>query len=137
MPYDECQAAKAIAKLQAENRALRAQLAEVVSRADQLADENSQLKKRLEELEREAARQAAPFRRRKRKKVDPSKKKRPGRKPGHAGARRNVPDHVDDNVELPLTCCPHCRGDVQNRNGLSMDFVEFLARRLPLAVQSG
>jgi len=119
MPYNELQAALAIAKLQRENGELREQLRRVSERADQLADENERLNKRLEELEREAARQAAPFRRRERKKVDPTKKKRPGRKTGHVGACRAVPDHVDQEIEVPLSCCPHCRGAVENRAPLT------------------
>lgn len=115
MPYEELQAALAIAHLQAENRELREQLRQALERGDQLATKNEELQKRLEELEREAARQAAPFRRPKRKKVDPSRKKRPGRKAGHPGAYRAVPDRVDEEVEVPLPCCPQCRGHVENR----------------------
>jgi len=70
-------------------------------------------------LEREAARQAAPFRRRQGKKIDPAKKKRPGRKAGHQGASRAIPDHVDQDVEVPLDCCPHCRGEVTDRVSLT------------------
>jgi transposase len=114
MPYDEFQAAMAIAKLQEENRELREQLRQALERGDRCAGELEQLKKRLEELEREAARQAAPFRRRERKKVDPARKKRPGRKAGHPGAYRSIPDHVDEEIEVSLCCCPQCGGDVQN-----------------------
>ena len=119
MPFDEAQAAMLIAKLQEENRKLRVQLGQALARGDQLADDNERLKKRLEELEREAARQAAPFRRRKEKKVDPAKKKRPGRKPGHRGARRAVPDRVDQEIEVPLTCCPGCAGELHNLTPLT------------------
>ena len=119
MPYDEYQAALAIAKLQRENRELREQLQQALSRADQLAAENERLTQRLEELEREAARQAAPYRRRQGKKIDPAKKKRPGRKAGHQGASRAIPDHVDQDVEVPLDCCPHCRGEVTDRVSLT------------------
>lgn len=114
MPYDELQAALAIAKLQAENRDLRERLGQALERGDQLARENEQLRARLEELEREAARQAAPFRRRERKKVDAARKKRPGRRPGHSGAYCAVPDHLDQEIEVPLGCCPQCGGEVEN-----------------------
>lgn len=119
MAYDEYQAAQAISKLLRENRELREQLRQALERADQLTDENTRLKQRLEELERTAARQAAPFRRRERKKVDPAKKKRPGRKPGHIGAYRQIPDHVDQEIEAPLTCCPQCSGAITNRAPLT------------------
>ncbi len=80
MPYNEYQAALVIGNLQAKNRELREELGQALHRGNRLSDEVAQLKRRLEELEREAARQAAPFRRRETKKVDPAKKKRPGRK---------------------------------------------------------
>jgi transposase len=118
MAYDELQAALKIAELQRENRELREQLAEAHARIDELTKENEDFRKRLEELEQVAARQAAPFRRRDRKKVSPDKKKRPGRKPGHAGAYRSVPDHVDEEIEVPLSSCPRCSGAVENRTPL-------------------
>lgn len=119
MPFDEKQAALAMAKLRDENRELRKQLQQALDLVSQLSAENEKLKARLEELERKSARQAAPFRRRQRKKVDPTKKKRPGRKPGHPGAYRGVPDHVDDELEVPLPNCPHCHGEVANRTPLT------------------
>jgi hypothetical protein len=64
----------------------------------------------LEELQRQAHRQAAPFRR-------PASERcphpaRPGRQPGHAGACRPKPDHVDEQIRVNLECCPHCQGPV-------------------------
>ena len=129
MPFDELQAALVIAELQRENRRLGAQLGQVLERADRLADENEQLKKRLQELERISARQAAPFRRRERKKVDPAKKKRPGRKPGHRGACRMVPPWVDAEIEVPLDGCPRCRGKLENRAPLTQYIEELPASR--------
>jgi transposase len=38
------------------------------------------------------------------------RKKRPGRKNGHPGARRSRPDRVDQRREHRLACCPHCQG---------------------------
>lgn len=114
MAYDELQAALTIAELQRENRELREQLDQARRRLEELAEENAQFRERLEELERQAARQAAPFRRRDKKKVDPAEKKRPGRKPGHSGTSRATPQHVDQEVEVPLPGCPHCGGAVDN-----------------------
>lgn len=67
------------------------------------------LKAELEAAQRAAKRQAAPFARRRRKKHP----KRPGRPKGHAAAHRPVPDHVDEEVAVPLTCCPCCGGQVE------------------------
>ena len=91
--------------LRRENADLRAQLTAA-------QEEIRQLRDRLDRAERAAARQAAPFRRRASRKVPDGSKKRPGRPPGHPGAYRAVPDHVDAQVEVPLTGCPHCGAPV-------------------------
>ncbi len=79
-----------------------------------LCHENTRLRGRIEELERVAARQAAPFRRREKKKVPPEKKKCPGRKAGHRGACRAQPEQVDEQIAVPLDACPHCGGKVSD-----------------------
>lgn len=98
-----------IEELQAENLRLRAALKEALER--------------IEQLERAAARQAAPFRRRESKKVDPAEKKTPGRPQGHRGTSRSEPDQVDEEVEVALEACPHCGGPVEDRVPL-VQFIE-------------
>lgn len=77
---------------------------------ERLKSDNDDLNRRLQELERAAYRQAAPFRiadeRRKKK------RKKPGRPKGHPGAYRARPQHVDEQIEVPLPECPHCGGPV-------------------------
>jgi transposase len=46
-----------------------------------------------------------PYEKQNRKK---GRKKKAGRKKGHAGARRKTPDHVDEEKHHPLNCCPDC-----------------------------
>lgn len=75
-----------------------------------LQDENRLLREQLEQQQRTSARQAAPFRRRESKKVSEGEKKRPGRKPGHPGSRRPVPEHIDQEIEKRLDGCPKCGG---------------------------
>jgi len=41
------------------------------------------------------------------------RKKRPGAKDGHAGARRKTPDQIDARVEHRLEVCPCCGGELQ------------------------
>jgi len=89
------------ARVRAENEALKEENARLV-------EENKDLRQRLEQAQRAGKRQAAPFRRRKRK-SDP---KKPGRKPGHPPAHRPVPEHVDNEVNVPLGPCPFCGGEV-------------------------
>ncbi len=74
--------------------------------------ENERLRKALEEALRSLKRQAAPFSKGK-PKSDP---KRPGRKKGSdygSRAFRAVPDHVDEEIPVPLPKkCPDCGGRV-------------------------
>lgn len=67
------------------------------------------LQARLEKLERESKRQAAPFR--KPKKLNP---KRPGRKSGEdygQHRRRETPTQIDESYDVPLPeACPDCGG---------------------------
>lgn len=72
-----------------------------------------QLEEQLQEVQRQAHRQAAPFRR-----PDWQRSRhpgRPGRKAGHAGSYRRVPERIDWEVEVPLKVCPHCGGPVRDK----------------------
>src|SRR3984893_19510527 len=68
----------------------------------------AQLEKALEEAQRVAHRQAAPFR------GDPQKRavapNRPGRKRGHPGACRREPEQIHESLEDQLSSCPHYGG---------------------------
>ena len=76
-------------------RQIEAQAAEIV-----------ELKEKLAQAERAGKRQAAPFRRSKRK----TQPKRPGRKAGHRGHWRQPPaaSAADEHYEMPLETCPDC-----------------------------
>jgi transposase len=106
-------------ELRSENERLKTENEALRHEAQGLRDENAMLKRRLEEAQRSGKRQAAPFRRRKRK----ANPKKPGRKPGHAPAHRPVPDHVDKEVDVPLGGCPHCGGDV-DEHGTDEQYVD-------------
>jgi transposase len=95
-------------------RELERQLVEALGRIDELAAENRQLRDQLEQAQKEAARQAAPFRRSQNKKVPPEERKRPGRKAGHPGVNRRTPEHIDQTVTAPLGGCPQCHGPLQD-----------------------
>src|SRR5689334_5659048 len=90
----------------------KATLADLVLRqAERIAALEARLAetgRRFEELERRAARGAAPFARQEGKRS--ASPKRPGRKGGHEGACRVRPPEevVDSRIEAPLTHCPHC-----------------------------
>ena len=89
---------------------LRRQVATLEARIRELDDQTRGLQQRVEQAERTAARQAAPFRR------DPLTRvavpRRPGRRPGAPGTRRAVPLQIDHEVVVPLLVCPTCQGPV-------------------------
>jgi hypothetical protein len=91
---------------------LRRQVEVLTGTITQLRAENQQLREQLEQAQREAARQAAPFRRREEKKVPKEQHKRAGRSDGHAGVNRPIPSHIDEEIDVPLEACPHCGGVV-------------------------
>jgi hypothetical protein len=93
-------------------RELLGRLAAFEQRVRELEEENRGLREQLDEAQRAAARQAAPFRRRQSKKIPDGQKKRPGRPKGHEGACRVVPEQVDETAEVPLPGCPSCGGPV-------------------------
>lgn len=104
-----------VERLQRENAELRAERDALRLRVKELEELVSKLQSRLEELERAAHRPAAPFRRPENKKVPPEQRKRPGREQGHPGAFRQAPQHIDEEIEVPLSTCPHCQGAVTDR----------------------
>jgi transposase len=67
-----------------------------------------QMDQRLEELQQQAHRQAAPFRR------NPQERNphpaRPGRRVGHPASYRPQPEQIDEHLHVPLAACPHCGG---------------------------
>jgi len=97
-----------------DNQQLREQLAQRDRLIEQLQQAIRELQNRLEEAERAAKRQAAPF-----SKNQPKKRpKKPGRKKGdqhgkHAHRPPPEPDKVDEQLDAPLAeQCPHCGGAV-------------------------
>jgi transposase len=136
---DSLSRSEAVERLRREKEELAAINARLVAEKLELERENTKLKEELEqaqeridELERTAARQAAPFRRREALKV--AEPKRPGRPAGHRGVRRERPRHVDQVVESPLTACPHCGGVVHDRAPLTQ-YIEELPPVRPVVTR--
>ena len=105
-----------VKQLRRENRRLRRENDSLRGEVERLRLENRQLQRQVDDARRIEARQAAPFRRDDRAKIPPERKKRPGRKAGHPGCCRAVPDHIDHTVEVPLECCPRCGGALCDRH---------------------
>ena len=95
-----------IEQLQARSQQLKEAREELKARQARV----SELEKLLEEAQREAKRQAAPFR------VPEAKRnqnpKRPGRRLGHPGSYRPRPTQIDQEITVPLELCscPACGG---------------------------
>jgi transposase len=85
---------------------LQKKIEELEKQMRDLNDRNNGLSKKVEELERAAARPAAPFRRRDNQRVALPQK--PGRKKDHPGSYRPIPDQVDEEIHVPLGPCPEC-----------------------------
>jgi transposase len=79
-----------------------------------LREENRLLREQIEAALRANARQAAPFRRREKAKKPEEEKKQPGREKGHPGTCRTTPEHVDEEIEVPLDRCPRCGGEISD-----------------------
>ncbi len=99
----------------AEATAMRAQLKEKNARI-------AELEKLVEEAQRTAKRQAAPFRKPGEKR-SPNPRK-PGRKRGHPGSFRPRPERIDQTIEEPLESCPHCAGKDLRGRRLLRQFIE-------------
>ena len=90
---------------------LQQQLQDKEKEYQALKKKYDQVSDRLITVEKEAARQSAPYRRRELKPVETHKT--PGQKLGHKGSYRPKPDHVDQYVEAKLSACPNCGGPLE------------------------
>ncbi len=114
-----------IIALSLENRRLKEQL--------QAAQASHQkLEQALEELQRQAHRQAAPFGRPQSQRT--AQPGRPGRKAGHAGSFRPAPAQVDEVIDVPLERCPHCGGPVCTQRPL-VQYIEEIPEVRPRVTQ--
>jgi hypothetical protein len=92
---------------------LQKEVAELKQQIKDSNDRNDGLSAKVQELEKKAARQAAPFRIEDKHRVADPKKS--GRAKGHPGCCRAIPDHVDEEITVPLAACPQCGGQVCER----------------------
>ena len=87
---------------------LEARIAVLENALSEAHAQQSKLQINLNEVDRQAHRQAAPFRiPEKKHKSDPQK---PGQKKGHPGIYRAMPAHIDETIEVILDKCPKCGG---------------------------
>ncbi len=102
-------------------RQQRELIAKLQREIEQLKKLNEQLNARIEKLEREGKRQAAPFR--KKLKEQP---KKPGRKKGEdygKHQRRAAPEHIDETYNVPLPDnCPQCQSKQLETTGTVVQY---------------
>ena len=96
---------------------------------ERLLSENARLRAQLEAARRAGKRQAAPFSR-----GEPKRDRaRPGRKSGEqygTRAHRPVPDHVDEEIRVPLPdACPCCAGELEFEDEVDQYQEEIVAIR--------
>ena len=60
------------------------------------------------------------------------RRKKPGRKPGHPGACRPPPEHIDDTCEHRLKSCPHCGTAVDKPIREHTRLIEDIPKVVPL-----
>ena len=93
---------------------------------------HQQLEERLEQIQREAHRQAAPFRLQDQERnPHPA---RPGRRAGHRASFRPQPEHIDEEVQVALQACPRCGGAVSEKSPL-LQYIEEIPEVRPGVTQ--
>lgn len=50
--------------------------------------------------------------------------RKPGRQAGHPGARRKIPDRIDERKEHRAACCPHCQGPLKRCDNSRQRYTE-------------
>jgi transposase len=115
--------AEQIVALMGERDALRVEVR-------QKNQEVAALEEKLEQTQRRAFRQAAPFRvSEERRHRQP---RRPGRRRGHPGSCRRKPTRIDQHLKVPLEVCPHCGGAVQGVR----DVIQYVEEIPPIQPQN-
>ena len=61
--------------------------------------------------------------------------RRPGRKDGHPGARRERPERIDQTREHRLECCPHCQGPLTRCNQTRSRIIEDIPQIQPVVTE--
>lgn len=102
------QQAELINQLQDTIHKLEARIMLLEAALNESRSQQSKLQSNLDQVDRQAHRQAGPFRiPEKKRKSDP---KKPGQKKGHPGIYRAMPAHIDENIDVTLDKCPRCGG---------------------------
>jgi len=115
---DAADSADPLAAVRQQNQQLFLRNQQLLEEVRTLTGQVRVLAEQLEQAQKVAARQAGPFRRPERLKKPADQHKKPGRPAGHVGACRAKPDVIDHHVDVPLSCCPRCGGDIHGVVGV-------------------
>lgn len=118
------------AGLLAENERLWGENERLRARCERLVARVSALEEKVEELRRQAKRQAAPFSRGETE----ERPRRPGRRPGERYGRkghRAPPEEVDETVEAPLAGRCECGGEIDQED-VAFQYQEELPEPVPI-----
>ena len=63
------------------------------------------------------------------------RRKKPGRKKGHPGKSRKVPDHIDKQVEHDLAACPHCQTPLKKPAKHRRRYIEDIPQVQPVVTE--
>jgi transposase len=111
---------------------MQKQIEDLKKQIHDLNDRNNGLSSKVEALERTTARQAGPFRiADKHRSADP---KKPGRPKGHPGVHRSIPDHVDQEIVVPLEKCPDCGEQLKGQRAV-VQYIEELPVMRPQVIK--
>lgn len=101
-------------------------------RCAKLKNDNHRLRQELDEAQRQAHRQASPFRRRERK----QRCKKPGRRQGHKPELRPTPTptQIDRVINVPIRLCPDCNVELVDPK-ISVQYQTDLPPIVPIVTQ--
>src|SRR5580704_2860563 len=121
-----------LVRLREQNSELERENKQLEQENYQLRQENHRLRGELATARRETNRQAAPFRRAKLKK----RKRKPGRRKGHAPANRPTPppEQIDRVVDVPCLTCPDCNVELVDP-GVVVQYQTDLPPIVPITTQ--
>ena len=67
--------------------------------------------------------------------TEKKRKKKPGRKKGHPGQSRKVPDRIDRQQEHPLETCPHCQNHLKEPTKTRKRYIEDMPQTEPVVTE--
>lgn len=106
-------------------------IAALTKRISELEAENARLRARLSPDPSTPSGMTPPYK----KPNGKRRRRRPGRRKGHPGARRPPPEHVDEHKEHTASECPHCHTPLGGPCDSRVRYTEDLPQARPLIIE--